>query len=165
VASQASYALPAGLVEVVRVEHPPGTYRTYQPRVGGDALDPVPLADQPRASAYSYDLWGYQLVLAPAPTQSGESIVVRHTAQCPEPAADTDPLPVEQADTDLLLLHTCARALLWIDAHEGKRQAYERDRGQTAAAQAAAYQQRYLAALQARQRTQRSAPRRLVLRD
>jgi hypothetical protein len=52
-------------------------------------------------------------------------------------AATTDPLvehAVEQVNTDLLLLHTCARALTWISTQESKRQVFERDRGQTAAA-------------------------------
>src|SRR5687767_2950983 len=36
VAGQAAYDLPLGLVEVVRVEHPAGTFRVFAPRMGGD---------------------------------------------------------------------------------------------------------------------------------
>jgi hypothetical protein len=53
------------------------------------------------------------------------------------------PVSVEQQDTDLLLLHTCAGALTWISPQGGKRQAFERDRGQTTTGQVAAYQLRY----------------------
>jgi hypothetical protein len=165
VAAQADYALPNGLIEVVRVEHPADVMRTFAPLVGGDRRTSGTDRVDRVASPYTYDVWGGALILDPAPTANGESVLVRYTQQRAEPAADTDPLPVEQPDTDLLLLHVCARAMTLISTQEGKRQAFERDRGQTAAAQAAAYQQRHAAGIATRQRTQRPALRHVVFRD
>jgi hypothetical protein len=119
--------------------------RTFASLVGGDRRTSAPDRVDRAAGPYTYDVWAGALVLDPAPTASGESILVRYTQQRAEPAAETDPLPVEQPDTDLLILHVCARALTWISTQEGKRQAYERDRGRSAAAQATAYQQRFTA--------------------
>ena len=113
---------------------------------------------------YAYDVWGGQLVLEPAPTAAGESIVVRYTTRRAEPTADSDPLPVAGGDEELLLLYVAARALTWISAQEGKRQAFERERGASVDAVAARYEQRYRAGLAARERTGRRT-RRLVLRD
>ncbi|HLH26403.1 MAG TPA: hypothetical protein VK066_28110 [Chloroflexota bacterium] len=165
VAGQAAYALPLGLVEVVRVEHPANTFRVFAPRVGGEggaALTPAP---SPRGRGeWSYDVWEGQLVLEPAPGASGERVAVRYTTRRAEPTTDADPLPVEGGDEDLLLLYVCGRALTWVSAQEGKRQAFERDRGASAAPLAAAYEARYRAALASRQRTGGRA-RRLVVRD
>jgi hypothetical protein len=166
-AGQAAYALPNGLIEIVRVEHPAGTFRRFEPPTGGDwrlADGSLVPADRLGTPA-SYDVWQGQLVLEPVPTASGEPIAVRYTGQRAEPSADTDPLPVEQQDSELLLLYVCARAMQWISGQEAKRQAFERDRGATAQALQTAYQARYAAAVQARQRTQRPAPRRLIVRD
>src|SRR4051812_27942812 len=140
VASQASYSLPSGLVEVLRVEHPTDVMRTFAPLVGGDRRDSgVDQLDQ-LASAYTYDVFAGSLILDLAPTASGDSILVRYTSQRAEPTVDTDPLPVEASDVELLLLYACGRAMVWISGQEAKRQAFERDRGATAAGQAAAYQ-------------------------
>jgi hypothetical protein len=166
VAGQAAYALPNGFVEVVRVEHPSGTFRTFRPATGGEWRDTTPLS-APSASSViqlAYDVWQGRLVLDPAPTPSGEPITVRSTGQRAEPSGDTDPLPVELQDSELLLLYTCARAMQWISGQEAKRQAFERDRGATAQALQTAYQARYAAALQVRQRTHRPAPHRLIVR-
>lgn len=168
VASQAAYDLPLGLVEVVRVEHPANVFRVHQPRVGGDLVSgvgssvsypPTPISRPP-----TYDVWRGQLVLEPAPTASGETLAVRYTTRRAEPSADTDPLPVEGGDEELLLLYVCGRAMQWISTQEGKRQAFERERGAAASALADTYEQRYRAAIAARQRT-RSRQRRLVVRD
>ncbi|HZS01350.1 MAG TPA: hypothetical protein VFE37_21710 [Chloroflexota bacterium] len=165
VAGQAAYPLPLGLVEVVRVEHPANVFRVFAPRTGGEwdaALTPDPA---PRGRGeYSYDVWKGQLVLEPAPGASGESVAVRYTTRRAEPTTDADPLPVEGGDEDLLLLYVCGRALGWVSAQEGKRQAFERDRGASAAQLASAYEARYQAALASRQRTGTRA-RRLVLRE
>jgi hypothetical protein len=165
VAGQAAYALPLGLVEVVRVEHPAHTFRVFAPRTGGEwGDDPTPSPSPIRGGEYGYDVWEGQLVLEPAPGASGESVVVRHTTRRAEPTTDSEPLPVERGDEDLLLLYVCGRALEWVSAQEGKRQAFERDRGASAAQLAGAYEARYRAALASRQRTGARA-RRLVLRD
>ena len=176
VASQAAYALPLGLVEVVRVEHPAHTFRVFAPRTGGEWDDVTPtlqggtlqaLLPSPHrgeGSGYSYDVWEGQLVLEPAPGASGESVAVRYTTRRAEPTTDADPLPVEGGDEDLLLLYVCGRALTWVSAQEGKRQAFERDRGASAAQLAGAYEARYRAALASRQRTG-ARTRRLVVRE
>jgi hypothetical protein len=167
VAAQAAYDLPLGLVEVVRVEHPAGTYRVFAPRAGGDGTPtpgPSPREGEGGTSGYGYDVWRGQLVLEPAPGASGESVVVRYTTRRAEPTADTDPLPVEGGDVDLLLLYVCGRALQWVSAQEGKRQAFERDRGASAAQLASGYEARYRAGLASRQRTG-SRARRLVVRE
>jgi hypothetical protein len=161
VAGQAAYALPLGLVEVVRVEHPAHTFRVFAPRAGGD---PSPGPSPIRGGEHSYDVWEGQLVLEPAPGASGESVAVRYTTRRAEPTTDVEPLPVERGDEDLLLLYVCGRALTWVSAQEGKRQAFERDRGASAAQLAGAYEGRYRAALASRQRTGARA-RRLVVRE
>jgi hypothetical protein len=166
VAGQAAYDLPPGLVEVVRVEHPANTFRVFAPRTGGDGTDPTP-APSPRegeGSPFSYDVWRGQLVLEPAPGADGAAIGVRYTTRRAEPTTDADPLPVAGGDEDLLLLYACSRALTWVSAQEGKRQAFERNRGASAAQLAGDYAARYGAALASRQRTGARA-RRLVLRD
>jgi hypothetical protein len=166
VAAQAAYDLPNGLVEVVRVEHPANTFRAFEPRYGGDwrtGTEALPNTDR-LGGRYAYDVWAGQLVLEPAPTESGESIVVRYTSQRAEPTADTDPLPVEASDVELLTLYVCGRAMQWIGGQEAKRQAFERDRGASAAELAGSYQERYRAALASRQRTGARA-RRLVVRE
>ncbi len=166
VADQAAYTLPNGVIEVVRVEHPAHTFRVFAPRIGGDSSPtpgPSPIAGG-GVAGYGYDVWEGQLVLEPAPTASGESIAVRYTTQRAEPTADTDPLPVEASDVELLTLYACGRALQWIGGQEAKRQAFERDRGATAAGLASSYYQRYRAALASRLRTG-SRARRLVVRE
>ena len=166
VAGQAAYALPLGLVEVVRVEHPAHTFRVFAPRTGGewDDLALIPAPSPPGRGEYGYDVWEGQLVLEPAPGASGESVAVRYTTRRAEPTTDADPLPVEGGDEDLLLLCVCGRALTWVSAQEGKRQAFERDRGASAAQLAGSYEARYRAALASRQRTG-ARTRRLVVRE
>ena len=166
VAGQAAYDLPLGLVEVVRVEHPSNVFRTFEPRYGGDWRQgtDVALGEEGPGSRYGYDVWEGQLVLEPAPGASGESIVVRYTTRRAEPTADTDPLPVEGGDVELLTLYVCGRALAWVSGQEAKRQAFERERGASAADLTGGYQARYQAALANRQRTGARA-RRLVVRE
>jgi hypothetical protein len=168
VAGQATYALPLGLIEVVRVEHPANTFRVFAPRTGGEwgdaALTPDPSPPGRGECGYSYDVWEGQLVLEPAPGASDESVAVRYTTRRAEPTTDAEPLPVTGGDEDLLLLYVCGRALTWVSAQEGKRQAFERDRGASAAQLAGDYDARYRAALASRQRTGARA-RRLVVRE
>jgi hypothetical protein len=164
VAGQAAYDLPLGLGEVVRVEHPANTFRVFAPRTGGEGGALTPIPSPSGRGEWSYDVWRGQLVLEPAPTASGESVVVRYTARRAEPTTDADPLPVEGGDEDLLLLYVCGRALTWVSAQEGKRQAFERDRGASAAQLAGDYGARYRAALASHQRTGPRA-RRLVVRN
>ncbi len=170
VAGQAAYALPADLVAVVRVEHPANVFRVSQPRVGGDwrvSGAPWPGADHCLLGTgrYAYDVWGSTLELEPAPTADGETIGLRYVARRTEPAGDTDALPVDDGDVELLTFYVCSRALFWIGAQEAKRQAFERQRGADAGALARAYRGFYADGIAARRRGLSPRTRRLVPRD
>jgi hypothetical protein len=167
VASQADYTLPSGLVELVRVEHPTNTFRVHQERTGGDwrrSTANVPLEDR-IGGRYAYETWGTTLSLEPAPTASGETISLRYVARRTEPTGDSDALPVDDGDVELLTFYVCARALFWIGAQEAKRQAYERTRGADASKLAKEYRAMYEAGVTARWRQTAPRGRRLVLRD
>ena len=142
VAGQAEYPLPLGVLAVTAVEHPPG-----QARVRGTSLDTA------RAGgAATFLVWDGRLVLRPAPAADGEAIGVRYLARRAVPAADSDPLPVEAGDEELLSLYVCARALAWVGTQEGKRQAVEHQRGAAALMLAEYYERQYQARLAARTR-------------
>jgi hypothetical protein len=167
VASQADYTLPAGLVELVRVEHPTNTFRVRQERVGGDwrrGTDAVPPADR-GGGRYAYEVWGTTLSLEPAPGASGEAIALRYVARRAEPSVDGDALPVDDWDVELLTFYVCARALFWIGAQEAKRQAFERQRGADARSLAKEYRAMYADGIAARRRLGSPRSRRLVPRD
>src|SRR4051812_2675890 len=167
VASQADYTLPTTLVELVRVEHPTNTFRVHQERTGGDwrrSTANVPLEDRTRGR-YAYEIWGATLSLEPAPTASGETISLRYVARRTEPTGDSDALPVDDGDVELLTFYVCARALFWIGAQEAKRQAYERTRGADATQLGREYRGMYEAGVAARRRQMAPRGRRLVLRD
>ncbi|MBI4494778.1 MAG: hypothetical protein HY690_18535 [Chloroflexi bacterium] len=141
VADQAAYALPADTLRVVRVEHPQGVVRV----VGGDGVDVA-----------GYEVFSAQLVLAPAPHASGESIALRYLARYAEPATDGEALATPAEDDQVLAWYACWRALGWISADEARRQRFERQRGATAAGEAQRYQQLYQAAIDQRRRPVRS---------
>ena len=167
VASQADYTLPTGLAELVRVEHPTNTFRVHQERTGGDwrwSTTNVPLEDR-ISGRYAYEIWGATLSLEPAPTASGETIRLRYVARRTEPTGDSDVLPVDDGDVELLTFYVCARALFWISAQEAKRQAYERTRGADATKLGREYRSMYADGVAARRRQVAPRGRRLVLRD
>jgi hypothetical protein len=165
VAGTSAYTLPADLVELVRVEHPVGTFRVRQARVGGEWRAAETGDRAVRAGWWAYDVWGTTLELEPPPTVSGEAIALRYVARRAEPTADSSVLDVEDGDEALLSYYACARALEWIGAQEAKRQAFERERGAAADATARGYAQRYGEGLAARRRQARPRQRRLVPRD
>jgi hypothetical protein len=151
---------------VVRIEHPTNTFRVFQRRAGGDwvlGTDELPPLDR-LGARYAYDVWAGALLLEPAPTASGETIGVRYVARRSEPGSDGTSLDLEDGDVELLTLYVGGRALRWISGQEAKRQAFERERGASAAGLAASYQAAYRAGLAARERQGRPG-RRLVLRD
>ena len=168
VTSQATYAIPSGLKDIIRVEHPVNVYRTYQPRTAGEyrltTSYPTPVAERV-AGGYAYEVYAGQLVLEPAPTASSETITLWYTATRAEPTADTDPLPVPGEDVELLTWFVAGRALGWIGTQEGKRQAYERQRGAEAGGMRNYYGAMYEAGLLKRTRTRTTAPRRLEIVD
>lgn len=140
-AGQEAYPLPLGLLAVLAVEHPAGRLRTPGDPRGADG-----------AGAGTFRVWQGQLWLRPAPTASGEPIRVWYLARRAVPAADSDPLPVEAGDEELLLLYVCARALAWVSGQEAKRQVVERQRGADALVLAAHYERQYREGLAARER-------------
>jgi hypothetical protein len=155
VAGEGRYALPGDVLAVVRVEHPAGVERV-RARAG-------------EGGAGTYDVWGGQLVLAPAPGQTGEPIRLRYLGRRAAPRTDAEALPVAVGEEERLVLYVCARALVWISTQEGKRQAFERTRGADALALAGWYEARYREALRARAgatlTTRAAPPRQLVVRE
>lgn len=141
VAGQAAYALPTDALRVARVEHPAGVLRV----AGTDG-----------AEVAGYEIFGGQLVLAPAPSGGGEAIGLRYLARYAEPAADGDALATPAEDHALLAWYVCWRALGWISTDEAKRQRFERQHGASAASEAERYRHLYREALTQRRRSVRA---------
>lgn len=163
-ANTPGYALPSDVLEVVRVEHPAGVFRTRGGLRDGDVS---PMADLGswqglRPAQMTWEQWGSEVVLIPAPGASGEAIGVRYKGAYGVPADDVTVLDVAAQDEEALVLYACARALQWITQDEAKRQRFERQRG----ASPAATQQGYERGFQAlgRQRRGGVRPRRIVAR-
>src|SRR5438067_4955611 len=112
-ANTPSYALPSDVLEVVRVEHPPGVFRVLGGLHDGDIAPTVDLSVWPgvRPLALSWEQWGGQLFLIPAPGTTGEAIEVRYKGAYSVPADDVTALDVEAADEEALVLYVCERAL------------------------------------------------------
>jgi hypothetical protein len=166
VAGQAGYALPADVLEVTRVEHPTGRFRQPVPAASGDrspdaTLLPGDAGLEP--SELTYDVYGGQLILSPAPDRAGETVAVRYRGAYAEPSADATALDVPTGDEDPVVFYACARAIEWIAMDEAKRQRFERQRGASPAAVAREYDGEARSAI--RQRRARVAPRRLVIRE
>ncbi len=165
VADQAGYTLPADLLQVRRVEHPSGLYRTPAPFAAGDVAPDAPLVDGlggPTLPELLYDVWAGTLVLSPPPAAAGEPIVVRYLGAYAEPSSDASVLDVPARDEDALVLFTCGRALRWIGMDEAKRQRFERQRGADPHTLRQDYEREYQALV--RQRRGRIATRRLAIR-
>lgn len=144
VGGQASYALPTGARAVLRVEYPSGVLRAERPSTGAED-----------GGGPAYEVYGGELVLAPAPEADGEEIKVRYLAEYAAPTTDGETLATPPADDDLLVWFVCARALQWLGTDEAKRQRYERQRGASTLGAAQQYAQDYWAAVRRRQRRMR----------
>jgi hypothetical protein len=165
VASQASYVLPAALVEVTRVEHPSGYFRQPVAFAGGDSTPEAtmfPADVRLGPGQLTYDVYGGSLILSPAPDASGQAILVRYRASYSEPTADAGVLDVPLRDEDAVVFYVGARACEWLAMDEGKRQRFERDRGSAPADVAGFYDRQARAVVH--QHRLRVAPRRLVIR-
>ncbi|HYU20001.1 MAG TPA: hypothetical protein VEQ11_15030 [Chloroflexota bacterium] len=164
VANQGSYALAADVVQVARVEHPAGYFRVPRGFASGDVSPDAILDLDPRVKPLEllYDVFGGSLVLSPAPSASGESIVVRYQGAYAEPSADSSVLDLPSRDEDALLFYVCGRAMQWIGADEAKRQRFERQRGADPGSLRREYDRDYRAVI--RERRGRVATRRLVVR-
>jgi hypothetical protein len=133
-ANDPSYVLPADVLEVVRVEHPPGVFRTHGGLRDGDVSPGTDLSALGswtglRPAQLTWEQWGGEVVLIPAPGATGEAIDVRYKGAYTVPADDATTLDVPTADEEALVLYACGRALQWVATDEAKRQRFERQRG------------------------------------
>jgi hypothetical protein len=164
-ANVAAYTLPADWLDGVRVEHPSGFFRERVPFVGGDVTPDAQITVDPTAkpAALLWDVWAGQLVLSPAPTASGETILTRYLAGYTAVADDVTVLDLPAAEEEALTWWVCARALEWVAMDEAKRQRFERQRGSDPSASRDAYHGRYQAMVRERKRGVRQ--RRAVVRE
>lgn len=166
-ANDPSYVLPSDVLEVVRVEHPPGFMRV---RGGLRDGDTAPTADLSALGGWTglkpaqltWEQWAGEVVLIPAPGATGEAIEVRYKGAYTAPADDVTALEVATADEDALVLYVCARALQWVALDEAKRQRFERQRGADPAASRQEYDRDFQQLV--RERRGGVRPRRLVAR-
>ena len=164
-ANDPSYLLPGDVLEVVRVEHPPGFFRTrgglrdgdVSPTAGASALGSW---SGLRPAELTWEQWGGEVVLIPAPDVAAEAIEVRYKGAYTVPSDDLISLEVAADDEEALVLYACARALQWIALDEAKRQRFERQRGADPSAVRQAYERRFEALV--RQRRGVVRPRRIV---
>ncbi|MCC6224711.1 MAG: hypothetical protein IT201_14605 [Thermoleophilia bacterium] len=165
VASQASYALPADTLQVLRVEYPSGYFRVPSPYHGGDVAaeaSPTPMPGL-RPGELVYEVWGGSVILSPAPSASAETITVRYIGAYSEPANDGDSLDVPTREEAAIVAYVAMRAVQWIDTDESKRQRFERQKGASAREAARQYQEQYQSVIRQR-RGSRISVRRLVPR-
>jgi hypothetical protein len=163
-ANDPTYALPSDVLEVVRVEHPPGLFRVRGGLRDGDVSGTADLGAWCglRPAQMLWEQWGGEVVLIPAPDASGEAIEVRYKGAYSVPSDDVAALDVASDDEDALVLYACARALQWIALDEAKRQRFERERGADPAASRQVYERDFRT--MARERQGGIRPRRLVVR-
>jgi hypothetical protein len=163
-ANDPSYTLPSDVLEVVRVEHPPGLFRVRGGLRDGDVSPTAEPGEWVglRPAQLLWEQWGGEVVLIPAPDASGQAIEVRYKGTYTVPADDVTALEVTAGDEEALVLYACARALQWIVLDEAKRQRFERERGADPTAARQAYEQGFRAMARERQGGVRS--RRIVAR-
>jgi hypothetical protein len=163
-ANDPSYTLPSDVLEVVRVEHPPGLFRVRGGLRDGDVSPTAELGEWVglRPAQLLWEQWGGEVVLIPAPDASGQAIEVRYKGAYTVPVDDVTALEVAAGDEEALVLYACARALQWIALDEAKRQRFERERGADPIAARQAYEQGFRALARERQSGVRS--RRIVSR-
>jgi hypothetical protein len=163
-ANDPSYTLPSDVLEVVRVEHPPGLFRVRGGLRDGDVSPTAELGEWAglRPAQLLWEQWGGEVVLIPAPDASGQAIEVRYKGAYTVPADDVTALEVAAGDEEALVLYACARALQWIALDEAKRQRFERERGADPTAARQVYERGFRALARERQSGVRS--RRIVSR-
>ena len=157
VAGHDAYSLPMDLLQVKRVEHPNGQSRVPGPESRASSSYGLGTLD---SGIGTYDVWAGQVVLAPAPDKSGESIAVRYVAAYAEPTTDAGVLDIPARDEDAIVFYACRRAALWVAGDEAKRQRFERQLGSDPTHVARHYEGQYTTLV--RQRRGRVATRRLV---
>jgi hypothetical protein len=147
-ANDPSYPLPADVLEVVRVEHPPGVFRTRSGLRDGDVSPSADLSGLGiwsglKPAQFNWEQWGGEVVLIPAPDVTGETIEVRYKGAYTVPTDDVTALEIAASDEEALVLYACGRALQWIALDEAKRQRFERQRGADPAVVRAAYERQF----------------------
>jgi hypothetical protein len=164
VANTPGYALPADVQEVVRVEHPAGVFRTRGGLRDGDVSPTADLGNWQglRPAQMTWERWGGEVVLIPAPGASGEAITVRYKGEYSVPGDDVTALDVPPLDEEGLVLYVCARALQWIAQDEAKRQRFARERGADPVASRQGYERGFQAVV--RHRRDGTRQRRIVPR-
>jgi hypothetical protein len=163
-ANDPTYVLPSDVLEVVRVEHPPGILRVRGGLRDGDVSPTADLGEWTglRPAQLLWEQWGGEVVLIPAPDATGEAIEVRYKGAYGVPADDVTALEVAAGDEEALVLYACARALQWIALDEAKRQRFERERGADPSASRQTYERGFRTL--ARERQGGIRPRRIVVR-
>jgi hypothetical protein len=164
-ANDPSYVLPTDVLEVVRVEHPPGLFRVRGGLRDGDVAPTAASSGRPgtRPAELAWEHWGSEVILIPAPGATGEAIEVRYAGAYSVPADDATALEVAALDEEALVLFACERALQWIGLDEAKRQRFERQRGADPLASRETYERDFHA--MARRRRGGVRPRRLSVRS
>ena len=161
-ANDPTYVLPSDVLEVVRVEHPPGMFRVRGGLHDGDVSPTADLGGWGGLRPALWEQWGGEVVLIPAPDATGEAIEVRYKGAYTAPADDVTALDVAVADEDALVLYTCGRALQWIALDEAKRQRFARERGADPLASRQEYERAFRTLV--RERTGGVRPRRILSR-
>jgi hypothetical protein len=160
-ANDPSYPLPADVLEVVRVEHPPGVFRTRSGLRDGDVSPSADLSGLGiwsglKPAQLNWEQWAGEVVLIPAPDVTGETIEVRYKGAYTEPTDDVTALEIAASDEEALVLYACGRALQWIALDEAKRQRFERQRGASASEAASLYEREAHELIQQRKRRVRT---------
>ncbi len=171
VKGQPDYTLPADLLQVLRVEHPPDTFRTPASIAGGDTTPDLPsqLVSTERGErlpgAGTYDVFAGLLTLDPAPDAAGQAIVVRYLGTYAVPSSDATVLDLPALDEDPVVWLACGFALRWLGADESKRLRFERSRGADPLTIRRGFERQVKDAIDSRARRRTAGHRRLVPRS
>lgn len=168
VADQASYALPARTLRVMRVEQPKDSLRFPISGSRTSLAGPGELIDLERrvigAGTHGYRVFGGNLILDPTPTTIGadEDVRLEYLRAYAEPAADNDTLATPATDDNVLVHLVCAAALHHVGTDEAKRVRYQEARGTPPGPMATSYRERAMSALASRTNRLRSRTLELV---
>ena len=121
VVGQAAYALPDGVVRVLRVEL----------IAEGDSEGEV-LVEGGDAFGWGYQAYGGSLVLTETPTAALGTLSIRYLAAHEELSADDAASSVPAQDEDMLLAHAAGKAVLLLRVNDAKRAEFELRGGQSA---------------------------------
>jgi len=140
VAGQGEYALPAGLLRVVRV---------WDVETGSE------LVEAGDAYGYGYRVFGGKLRLLPVPAVGGRSYLVDCLEYHQELAQDGAVCTVGGGDEELVLMRAAAMAVTGLGTDEAKRRRFEERAGQASGTAAVGYLASYAAGVAGRKRVVR----------